>query len=245
MNSTVDFKQVVVINTLRCCPLFAGLPASDIQAIASMSVIKRLANRQSLFAEGTPVQGFFIVQTGAVKLCKFGAEGQEQAIHIFRPSEAFADDMLLSDSGHTADAYATENTQLIMVQKRPFLEFVKNHSDLSQRLLWSISQHVQQLISFLQDLTCKDVQTRLGDWLLQHCPNAASTAPQKIKLPMTKRVLASELGICGETLSRTLTKFRQRHFLAVDGRTIVLFSPMRFSEWLHKSGERLAPTSAN
>jgi CRP-like cAMP-binding protein len=240
MNSTADFKQTVVINTLRSCPLFAGLPATDIQAIAKMSVIKRLAKGQTLFSEGAPVHGFFIVQTGAIKLCKFGGPGHEHVIHVFRPHEAFAEDMLLSSSGHTADAYATENTQVLMLPKAPFLALLKDRSELSVRLLWAVSQHVQQLIKFLQDLTCKDVQTRLGDWLLQHCPDAASATPQKIKLPMTKRVLASELGICGETLSRTLTKFRQRHFLAVDGRTIILFSPTRFSEWLHKPADRVA-----
>lgn len=235
MNSTIDFRQAVIVNTLRSCPLFAGLPANDIHPIAEMTIIKRLTRGQCLFTEGAPVQGLYVVQSGAIKLSKFGANGHEQVIHMFRCPESLADDMLLSQTGYAADARATETSQVLLVQKTPFLVLLKHQSELGFRLVSSITQHVHQLVGLLQDLTCKDVQTRLGDWLLQHCPNPDSPRPQTVELQVSKRILASELGICGETLSRTLTKFRQRNFLSVDGRTIVLLSPMRFSEWLHNS----------
>ena len=46
---------------------------------------------------------------------------------------------------------------------------------------------------------------------------------------MTKRLLASELGVTSETLSRTLAKFRNQQLVRVEGRIVTLTSPERLA----------------
>jgi hypothetical protein len=46
---------------------------------------------------------------------------------------------------------------------------------------------------------------------------------------MTKRLLASELGVTSETLSRTLAKFRKHQLVRVEGRAVTLTCPMRLA----------------
>ena len=65
----------------------------------------------------------------------------------------------------------------------------------------------------LDDLTLKDMETRLANWLLKQCPRPIGTQSVEIKLDRTKRVLAAEMGTTSETLSRTLAKFRNQKFL--------------------------------
>jgi CRP/FNR family transcriptional regulator len=99
------------------------------------------------------------------------------------------------------------------------------HPELAFRLLKSVSQQVRSLMGLVDDLTLKDVKTRLANWLIQHCPNPESHQPQRVQLEMTKRLLASELGVTSETLSRTLAKFRNHQLVRVEGRTVTLTSP--------------------
>jgi CRP-like cAMP-binding protein len=226
------FKHAATVHTLRSNPIFSSLDADMLNQIVDMCVSKALAKDQLLFSEGSPVQGLFIVQSGAVKLRRLNSRGQEQLIHVCRAGESLAADVLLLDRGYCADACATEPSQVFMIPKTAFLPLLRTHVDLTLRLLYAVEQHVLQLIGLVDDLTLKDVQTRLAKWLVDRCPDPESASPQQIELPMTKRLLASELGVTSETLSRTFNKFRQQRWLYVNGRTITLLAPSALSHWL-------------
>ena len=229
----------MTISTLRGCRLFAGLAAADLEKIAAISVIKPLGGDDFLFREGEPVGGFYIVQQGAVNVHRVNAAGKEQVIHIFRPGESFAEAALATERGYPADARAIGSTQVLMVQKDGILALIKRQPEFALRMLASMSGHLRVLVGQLEDLTMKDVETRLANWLLKRCPAPHHDAPVKIKLGTTKRTLAAELGTVSETLSRTLAKFRDQSLLQVEGQVITIRSPRQLARLLEKNlGER-------
>jgi CRP/FNR family transcriptional regulator len=91
------------------------------------------------------------------------------------------------------------------------------------------------VVGQLEDLTLKDVETRLANWLVKRCPNLQRHQPVRIELAMAKRVLAAELGTDSETLSRTLAKFREQKLLTVKGKTVVVLSPTKLNALLRKN----------
>ena len=56
------------LETLRRCPLFSELPREDLPLITCLTTSKSLGKGAYLFYEGGPVYGFYIVQSGAIKL---------------------------------------------------------------------------------------------------------------------------------------------------------------------------------
>jgi len=233
-----ELKRSVIINTLCGCRLFAGLPPSDLEKIAAATFIKSLAKGEYLFREGDAARGFYIVQRGAVNVHRVTAAGKEQVIHIFRDGDSFAEASLASPTGYPADARALEATQVLLVKKDDILELLKRHPELALRMLGSMSAHLRVLVGQLEDMTLKDVETRLANWLVKRCPNPQGEAPVKIELAMAKRVLAAELGTVSETFSRTLAKFRAQKLLAVKGKAVTVLSPARLSRLLrHNLGE--------
>ena len=228
------FKQLVTENTLRGCQLFIGLPASDISAIASLVIPKQLAKGDYLFREGDPSEGFYIVQKGAINVHRVGAGGKEQVIHLFRPIESFAEATLATEAGYPADARATEPSTVLLVPKRDFVDLLRKRPELSLRMLGSMSQHLRVIVGLLDDLTLKDIETRLANWLLKQCPHPMSNGAVEIKLDRTKRVLAAEMGITSETLSRTLAKFRDQKLLRVSGKSIVITQPRKLEALLRE-----------
>jgi CRP/FNR family transcriptional regulator len=230
-----ELKNIGVINALRSCQLFAGLPPQDLQNIAATVVIKSLNKGDYLFHEGDSASGFYIVQTGAVNVHRVNAVGKEQIIHVFRAGESFAEVAVASEEGYPADACALEPTQVLLVQKAGILELLRGRPELALRMLGSMSAHLRVLVSQLEDLTLKDVETRLANWLIKHCPIPRGERPVTIRLSMTKRVLAAELGTVSETFSRTLAKFREQNLLSVRGKTLVVLSPTRLEAVLRRN----------
>lgn len=230
-----DLKQTAVVNTLRGCQLFTGMPPSDLQNIAAVCVIKTLEKGDYLFREGDAAQGFYIVQRGAVNVHRVNAMGREQVIHVFRAGDSFAEVALASETGYPADARAIEPGQVLLVQKDGMLSLLRRQPELAMRMLGSMSSHLRVLVGQLEDLTLKDVETRLANWLVKRCPDPGSEKPCHIELPMTKRMLAAELGTISETFSRTLAKFREQKLLSVKGKTVTILSPAKLSGVLRRN----------
>lgn len=230
-----ELKKAAVINTLRSCQLFVGLPVADLESIAEMAVVKSLDKGEYLFRESDPAHGFYVVQRGAVNIHRVNAAGKEQIIHIFRAGDSFAEVALASATGYPADARVIEPTQVLLIQKEGFLALVRRQPELALRMLGSMSGHLRVLVGQLEDLTLKDVETRLANWLIKRCPNPQAEKPVIIELGMTKRVLAGELGTVSETFSRTLASFRERKLIAVKGKTITVLSPAALSTLLRRN----------
>jgi CRP-like cAMP-binding protein len=234
-SALADFKRIAIVNSLRGCQLFTGLPMSDLENIADVSIVKSLGKGDYLFHEGDPARGFYVVQRGAVNVHRVSGSGKEQVIHIFRAGESFAEVALATETGYPADARAIEPTQVLLVQKDGILALLKRQPELALRMLGSMSSHLRVLVGQLEDLTLKDVETRLANWLVKRCPNSQSDQPVQIELGITKRMLAAELGTVSETFSRTLAKFREQKLLTVRGKTITVLAPAKLNALLRRN----------
>ena len=148
-----------------------GCRLPDLENIAEVTVLKSLEKDDYLFHEGDPAHGFYVVQRGAVNVHRVSAAGKEQIIHIFRAGDSFAEVALASATGYPADARALEPTQVLLVQKDGILALLKRQPELALRMLGSMSSHLRVLVGQLEDLTLKDVETRLANWLVKRCPN--------------------------------------------------------------------------
>lgn len=243
-SSIGQLRQTAIANGLRQCGVFAECSSADVEQIATHTSVRALDTGNLLFDEGTPVSGFFVVQKGAIKLYRVSALGREHVIHIYRPYESLGEETLVSEYGYLAAARATEATQVFVVDKAGFLELLRQHPELSLSLLRALSSQLNLLVGRLDELTLKDVPTRLADWLLRRCRNPESGEPQTVQVPETKRLLASELGTSSETLSRTLAKLRDQHLVSVDGRAVTLLCPHRLAQLIRGNVGIMPPRSS-
>ena len=230
-----ELKQAAIMNALRGCHLFVGLPTADLSLIAEITLLKPLEKDDYLFREGDPAHGFYVVQKGAVNVHRVNPMGKEQVIRIFRTGESFAEVTLATEAGYPADARAVESSQVLLVQKPGFLGLLRRQPDLALRMLAGMSLHLRTLVGQLEDLTLKDVETRLANWLLKRCPDSCSHQPVAIELKTTKRVLAAELGTVSETLSRTLAKFRAQNLVRVKGKMLQVLDPSALRDLLRRN----------
>ncbi|MBL9175915.1 MAG: Crp/Fnr family transcriptional regulator [Verrucomicrobiales bacterium] len=230
-----ELRQAAIIASLRSCQLFAGLGTTDLQSVAGLVAIRTVPKDSYLFHEGDPSTGFYLVQKGAINVHRVNAAGKEQVIHVFRPGETFAEAALATTQGYPADARAVESSQVLLIDKSGFMDLLRRQPEIGMRLLASMSLHLRVLVTQLEDLTLKDVETRLANWLIKRCPDPGGETPVSIALKDTKRVLAAELGTVSETLSRTFAKLRAQGLILVKGQTISIQSPARLRTLLRRN----------
>lgn len=218
-------RSAGITATLRSCQLFLGLPAVDLEEIAGFATLRSVQKGGYLFHEGTPSEGFYVVQKGAINVHRVSAVGKEQVIYVFRAGESLAEASLATERGYPANARAIESSTVVVIPKGRFLELIGRRPELGLRMLASMSQHLRVLVGLVEDLTLKDVETRFLNWLVKQCPRHASS-PVDIALGMTKRILAAQLATTSETLSRTFAKLREEGLLEMRGSTLHVPNPI-------------------
>ena len=224
-NRVAELKEAALIDSLKKCPMFDGLPQDVLKEIVAFTSVIPVAKDEVVFHEGDNCRGFFIVQQGIIKVHRMNAVGKEQVIHMFRAGESFAEGGLASETGYPADATAVENSQILLVRREEFVALIFRRPELALRMLGSMSIRLKMLVGRIDDLRLKSVETRLANWLIRRCPDPESSEPHTVKLEITKRVLAAEIGTVAETLSRTLAKLRDEGLIRLEGKDVVVLDP--------------------
>ncbi|MBI5249159.1 MAG: cyclic nucleotide-binding domain-containing protein, partial [Desulfomonile tiedjei] len=64
-----------LIQKIARIPLFEGLPQDQQQELANIAQQKSFERGRTIFSEGEPANGFFVVMSGKVKIFKISPEG--------------------------------------------------------------------------------------------------------------------------------------------------------------------------
>ena len=113
------------------------------------------------------------------------------------------------------------------LRRLPLTAFRKWFSGLpgpAQAVLRDVALAHRQQTELAVSRLAKDAEARCAEWLLRH----AQTSEQgsvAVMLQQRKRLIAAQLGIAPETLSRVLRHLRERSLISGSGRVVNLVDP--------------------
>lgn len=235
MTKTSGLDHLIIGNSLLQSRLFEGIQHGDIREISSFSRVRNLEKGETLFRESEPCEGFFVVQRGVISIHRVSAAGKAQVIHVFHAGDSFAEAALISAEGYPASARALVPSAVILVPKTEFVALLRKRPELALRMIGSMSRHLRSVVALLDDLTLKNAEARCMNWLLRHCPTPYSSAPFEIELEHPKRIVAAELNMTSETLSRMLRRLRDKQLIrTTTPKAILILDPQRIDIIMHQ-----------
>jgi CRP/FNR family transcriptional regulator len=203
---------------IKVIPLFEGLQAGQLSNIARIVLRRSYRRGEIIFMEGDEGNGFYIVETGQVKIYKISSEGKEQILHLFGPGESFGEVAVFTGQGFPAYAKANINASCLFVPRADFVEMIRQDPALALNMLGVMSLRLHKFTGLIEDLSLKEVPGRLSKYLLFLSEN--SLDPGHLELEISKGQLAALLGTIPETLSRILTRMNRLGLLKNEGSRI-------------------------
>lgn len=94
----------------------------------------------------------------------------------------------------------------------------------ARAVLDDVSRAHRQQIELAVSRLSKDAEARCAEWLLRHA-ESSDKGVCSVKLQLRKRLIAAQLGIAPETLSRVLRHLRERSLISGSGRIVNLVDP--------------------
>lgn len=205
---------------LGACSLFAELPGEMILSLAKAASTRSYEPGETLFREGERADGLHIVADGLVKVCRYGADGREQILHVFEGVEPCGEVAVFEGGAYPATAEALAASSTLFLSRADFLDLAAKRPDLLLNMLAVLSRRLRRFVEMIDDLALKEVSTRLARHLLELSKQAGGS--MEVELATSKAMLAARLGAVAETLSRTLTRMQRRGLIEVDGRRVRL-----------------------
>lgn len=186
-----------------------------------------------IFHEGDAASGFYIVETGKVKIYKLSLEGREQILHIYGPGKPFGEVPVFEGTQFPASALAMVKSRIIFIPRDKFVRLISDTPALGMNMLGMLSMRLREFTIQIENLSLKEVPARLASYFLTlSMENDPSGGPpenhnrsSRIELPISKAQLANLIGTTPETVSRMLKKMADSHLITVDGRWITINEP--------------------
>ena len=208
--------------------LFAGMDDAYLNDLCGIAMVVSYRRRATIFAEGDPGSGFYLVKEGRVKVYMISPDGKEQILHILGPGEPFGEAPVFAGQSFPAHATALEDCRLVFLPRDAFVELVTRNPSLALNLLAVLSRRLRQFARMVDSLSLKEVPGRLAAHLLWLSHKQANG--DRLELELSKTQLASLLGTIPETLSRILKKLQKAGYIEIDGARITIVDRERLVE---------------
>jgi CRP/FNR family transcriptional regulator len=218
---------------LKNIPLFAGLADVDLDALQQIGRIREHPRGELMFSEGEEAEGFFVILDGKVKVYKLSAEGKERILHVVHTGGTFAEAAIFGDGLYPAYAETLQKSKLLFLPKEGFYDLLMTNGRIAINMIAGLSKFLRQFAHQIEELTFKDVPSRLAHYLL----SLASNGQTVVELPISKSQLASNLGTVSETLSRTLRKLSDDDLISVSGKKVEILDLERLEDLAEKCKE--------
>jgi CRP/FNR family transcriptional regulator, dissimilatory nitrate respiration regulator len=215
--------------------LFKGLTEQQLKALSDIELDCIFKKGQTIFSDGENANGFYVLQSGRVKIFKLSYEGREQILHIINPGEPFGEAPVFAGERFPAYAEALEDSRTIFFPRTAFIELINKDPLIAMNMLAILSQRLKRFTQLVENLSLKEVPQRLAAYLLYLSKD--QKAHDSLELNIAKGQLASILGTIPETLSRILSKMVNQDLIRVQGRAIKLIDKKGLEEL--SSGERV------
>jgi CRP-like cAMP-binding protein len=122
------------------------------------------------------------------------------------------------------DAVAETEVTLRRVPLAAFNASLADGSASMRAVLDDIARAHRQQTELAVSRLAKDAEARCAEWLLRHAENS-DKGVCSVQLQQRKRLIAAQLGIAPETLSRVFRHLRERSLISGSGRTVNLVDP--------------------
>jgi CRP-like cAMP-binding protein len=208
------------LDILKQVGLFAGLDEVHLREVLARGGRRRFESGQTLFLQGGPARGLYVVLRGRVKVFKLSPKGREQTLMIMGPGEPIGEVAVLSGEAYPASAEALEPGEAFYVPRQAFLDLVTREPEVAMKLLAALSLRLRSFTSLIEDLSLREVAERLAAYLLTVAGDY--TQEQTVELDVSRMQLSAAVGTVPESLSRAFRQLARAGVVEVRGRQVLI-----------------------
>lgn len=212
---------------IRALRLFCDMTDENFTELMSAALLQRFPKNVTLIEEGSLPDFLHIVVEGSVEMCCLYDE-QEITIEIMQPVTTFVLAAVIRDDVYLTSARTLTPAHVLMVPAKIVREVFERDVAFARAIVNELALRFRGLIRSLKNGKLRTGAERLANWLIHTSMQQEDQG--RFKLAISKRALASSLGMTPEHLSRNFAVL-ERHGVKRVGGYIVIENPSALKQF--------------
>lgn len=217
--------------------LFAGLPPAILAYVARQSWAFAAARGATFAARGALLPGILALACGSARLTLRAAHNGERVLRLVSSGQTFGESAALLGRASSYDAIALADCKVVVIPAAQVLSLLERDARFARQLVIALAETKLGLLSELEASTMRRGAQRLAHYLGSLAEPAELPGQFVARLPASKTLIASQLDMKKETLSRLLRSLTAQGVVLVRGREISILDRERLAKIAPLNGE--------
>jgi CRP/FNR family transcriptional regulator len=159
-----------------------------------------------------------------VKLSTSSIDGKTLIIRISDSGEVLGLPATVTGKPYELTAEVVEPAQANFISRTDFLNFLREHGDVSLRVAQQLAETYHAAIGEMRSIElANSAAEKLARFLLDWCASHGNARqPMRAKLTLTHEEIAQMIGASRETVTRLFSDFKKKQLLTVQGSTLTI-----------------------
>jgi len=207
--------------------MFRGIPRARLAELTAQARVASVPRNSAAVRAGEALPGLVVALGGMLKVAL--PQGG-RVIALLRPGESFGEASIALGGPPRLEVVALAESAVAVLPREVLLAALKVDPRLALRFARALAGQVLDLIGALEASTTRHGAERLAAYLDSLArPGDGDGGACSVRLPASKTVIASLLGMKKETLSRHLRELSARRLISVSGREIGILDRARLA----------------
>jgi CRP-like cAMP-binding protein/CheY-like chemotaxis protein len=201
-----------------------GLPA--LQKIINERKGRAFKKGQVIYYEGDKGSGLYLVINGKIKTVKLAEDGRELMTGIYAADDYLGINAILSNDVYVDTATALEDSLLCLIPREQVEELLNLYPEVAREFIKLLANDIREKEELLLQLAYNSVRKKMADAILRLY---RQQGPDDLNLKISREDLAAMAGMASETVSRTLSDFKDEALIEKKGSIITILDLSRLT----------------
>jgi DNA-binding response OmpR family regulator len=201
--------------------------------LKSKGKTRSFSNKQIIYVENDEPNYLYFIKKGQVKTYKRFKDGRELSATLYKDGDFFGYESLCSGTNYADNASTMTDTELLLIAKTDFLDYIFNHQEVAVEFISLLSGSVMDKQEQMLQLAYFSVRKRVAEALVQVAQKFGDSDLDSCTLKISRDDLAALVGTASETVSRMLADFKEESLIAKSGNAIQILSIQKLKNIKH------------
>ncbi|MCL5808815.1 MAG: Crp/Fnr family transcriptional regulator [Deltaproteobacteria bacterium] len=208
-------------------PIFSSLGDEDRSNLTERIDRQSFAKGSVLFRRGEPGNALYIIIRGQIRIFASTRQGNEITLALLGAGEFFGEMALLDGQPRSANAEATEDTELHFLDRDNFFSFLMHKESALRAILCALSRRLRRTDDLLTEAYFLQISHRLARKLVELHEGAATAGGAPHPLCITQMKLAGMIGATRESVNKELNVLRKKGLVQTSRNRITILDLAR------------------
>ncbi|MBB6113041.1 cAMP-binding domain of CRP or a regulatory subunit of cAMP-dependent protein kinases [Mucilaginibacter lappiensis] len=192
---------------------------AELKKIIQERRTRQFKKGQVIYYEGDKGAGLYLLISGKAKSIKLAADGRELMTGIYAADDYMGINSMLLNEPHSDTATALEDSSVCQIPKESLEQLMNQYPDVAREFIKLLAKDIKEKEEHLLQMAYNSVRKKMADAMVR-LQSQQSDAGGSFKI--TREDLAAMTGMATETVSRTLSDFKDEGLIEKKGSAITV-----------------------